>query len=477
MLPDVPVSLLTARDTDLAPLDVNEDAKKLFGPSIDTWYAVMGIQPKALSAASETTLEVTHTISGRAYLLLTRTVHDIVHCVFLDKHVAPASAALTRPRRMLGAGTATAAHQTDIHSQILLQLLKDGAARIERSLKEATQDVSNLVQDQLMIQDVNHILTGRFELLQRGSTISLDIRSILLDAFPERRAASIPSVQGHVLSDRRNLTRVLSLMYGYMRDDACGIDVETVDGEEVQITLTTSTRALNADHQQFLEGEDLMPRDGDAQIILIRGYVRSIRGMCALDAAGRGFQLTLALPVVWKGPEGSQPPPPATPAATKPKRRGSPESARSSLSDITSDVPLASVAPAEYSVLIVEDNGLNAKILKTAVEGWGRQMIPKVKVVIAVAGDGAEAVRMHEAAPFDIICMDVQLPVMTGVEATQAIRASDASAGRKEVPIIAISGNRLDPHESELFTEEMPKPFNAKNLREMLTRYLRPGSG
>jgi CheY-like chemotaxis protein len=88
----------------------------------------------------------------------------------------------------------------------------------------------------------------------------------------------------------------------------------------------------------------------------------------------------------------------------------------------------------ELNLLLVEDNVINQKITYLTLK-------PLVKS-IDTASNGKEALDMIATADYDIILMDIQMPVMDGLVATEKIRALEKSTGR-HVPIIAITANAM----------------------------------
>lgn len=82
-------------------------------------------------------------------------------------------------------------------------------------------------------------------------------------------------------------------------------------------------------------------------------------------------------------------------------------------------------------VLLAEDVELNRDLIRTMLERDGHQ--------VAVAEDGAEAVRLVIANDFDIVLMDVHMPVMDGIEATKAIRSLGTDKAR--LPVVALTAN------------------------------------
>lgn len=121
-------------------------------------------------------------------------------------------------------------------------------------------------------------------------------------------------------------------------------------------------------------------------------------------------------------------------------------------------------------VLLVEDNELNREIGVAILEESG--------MLVETAEDGRNAVDMISAsAPgyYDIVLMDIQMPVMDGYEATREIRSmnrADAAA----IPIIAMTANafeedRLQALEAGM-NEHMAKPFNRETLKKMLVEHM-----
>ena len=89
-------------------------------------------------------------------------------------------------------------------------------------------------------------------------------------------------------------------------------------------------------------------------------------------------------------------------------------------------------------ILLVEDNDLNIEIAQTILEMGG--------VTVDLARNGQEAVDIFLASDpnlYDLILMDIQMPVMDGLEATRIIRRSDHPRAAT-IPIIAMSANAFD---------------------------------
>ena len=86
-------------------------------------------------------------------------------------------------------------------------------------------------------------------------------------------------------------------------------------------------------------------------------------------------------------------------------------------------------------ILAAEDNPTNQVVLSTIIQIFGADL--------ELVDDGAAAVEAWEAGDFDVILMDVQMPVMDGIAATREIRRREALATRIRTPIIALSANAM----------------------------------
>ena len=125
-------------------------------------------------------------------------------------------------------------------------------------------------------------------------------------------------------------------------------------------------------------------------------------------------------------------------------------------------------APATLEVLVVEDHPINQVLATKLIERAGHH------VVLAENGQlGLDAVRDKV---FDIVFMDMQMPVMDGLEATRKIRALERELGRKNVVIVAMTANAM-PSDRIACTEAgmnafLSKPFKADDVRELLATVL-----
>ncbi|CAK0740754.1 hypothetical protein CCP1ISM_1250001 [Azospirillaceae bacterium] len=116
------------------------------------------------------------------------------------------------------------------------------------------------------------------------------------------------------------------------------------------------------------------------------------------------------------------------------------------------------------SVLVVEDNQINRMIAK----GW----LEKYHHRVTVVENGLDAWKVASQQCFDLILMDMQMPVMDGAEATRRIRALPPPFS--EVPIVALSADALAEHRAAYMdsglTGFLTKPIDWRELDTVLTR-------
>jgi CheY-like chemotaxis protein/HPt (histidine-containing phosphotransfer) domain-containing protein len=122
-------------------------------------------------------------------------------------------------------------------------------------------------------------------------------------------------------------------------------------------------------------------------------------------------------------------------------------------------------------ILLVEDNAVNQKLVVRLLENMGHR--------VTVADNGALAVSKVEAHPFDVVLMDLQMPVMDGLTATAAIRERERSGGRR-TPIVALTANALKGDRERCLEAGMDdyltKPIRKEPLAEALQKWMAPAA-
>jgi len=119
-------------------------------------------------------------------------------------------------------------------------------------------------------------------------------------------------------------------------------------------------------------------------------------------------------------------------------------------------------------VLLAEDNAINTLLATALLETVGYS----VEVVV----DGFQAVAAAQATQFDLILMDVHMPVMDGLDATRRIRELPGEAGA--VPIVAMTANAMASDRDACLAAGMndfvSKPFDAEAFLTVVARWLEP---
>jgi two-component system, sensor histidine kinase and response regulator len=128
--------------------------------------------------------------------------------------------------------------------------------------------------------------------------------------------------------------------------------------------------------------------------------------------------------------------------------------------------------PAAFDVLVVEDNAVNQKLARVFLKKLGHRA--------TVAANGRFALGALKKRSFDLVLMDIQMPVMGGIEATAKIRAQESRAG-VHMPIIAMTAHAMSGDRERALQAGMDdyiaKPLRFEDLRHALQRQAPRGLG
>ncbi len=117
--------------------------------------------------------------------------------------------------------------------------------------------------------------------------------------------------------------------------------------------------------------------------------------------------------------------------------------------------------------LVAEDNVINQKLIRRVLEGFG--------LTITVANNGEEAFTLRKQNDYDLIFMDIQMPVMGGIEATGEILRYEKLNRLKHIPIIALTANALQGDKEKYIEAGMDnylsKPIDLDRLNTVLYEY------
>ncbi len=130
----------------------------------------------------------------------------------------------------------------------------------------------------------------------------------------------------------------------------------------------------------------------------------------------------------------------------------------------------SSAYPGPLDILLVEDNAVNQKL--------ARLLLKRMNHRVTLAANGKAALQALRKRSFDLILMDIQMPVMGGFEATAAIRADEKRTGG-HIPIIAMTAHAMAGDRERALQAGMDdyisKPIRFENLRSVIVRNAPPG--
>jgi CheY-like chemotaxis protein len=119
-------------------------------------------------------------------------------------------------------------------------------------------------------------------------------------------------------------------------------------------------------------------------------------------------------------------------------------------------------------ILVAEDNKINFFVANKFLTGWG--------VIVTHAEDGQLAIEKLDNEDFDLILMDLHMPIMDGIEATKIIRNSDNPRIR-DIPIVALTAAIMSENHDRMdqlnINDYVLKPFKPHDLFERIKKHIR----
>ena len=306
-------------------------------------------------------------------------------------------------------------------------------------------DLSRIESGGLEVDRAPFDLGGLVRTLQVGYTVLASAHGLQLKVQVD------PAAQGRVLGDAMRLRQILShYLSNALKFTPAGevrLSVARRDERTLRFEVQDSGPGIDRAAQQRLFQPFSLGDDSPTRVVggpglglaLCRRLAELMGGHVGVDSApGQGSRFWAELPLPEAPPEEGLP------------------------------APVADLGGAR--VLLVEDNAVNMLIGVALLEKWG--------VSVEQARDGHEAVdtvaRAHaEGRPFDAVLMDVQMPRMSGYEATRLLRQR---YGEDVLPILALTAAGFDDERDHALAAGMndflPKPIDADRLREALARWV-----
>lgn len=122
----------------------------------------------------------------------------------------------------------------------------------------------------------------------------------------------------------------------------------------------------------------------------------------------------------------------------------------------------------ERRVLLAEDNIVNRKLAVTIFERFG--------CTVTAVENGMKAVEALRNDDFDIVFMDIQMPVMNGIEAVRVIRSGESGVRKPDITVVAMTAHALNGDREKFIAEGMndylSKPFRLEELADILNKFL-----
>ena len=323
--------------------------------------------------------------------------------------------------------------------------------------------------------DMLHSIDGLSQSLAHDKGVT--VRSINEDALVHRQLVGSPahvrSVLVNIVSNAVKYTDAGGEVNCSLREldgaSAGSVLIEfTISDNGIGMSREFAERVFEPFTQERSDGRTTYQGSG-LGLAIVKKTVDGMGGTITLDTElGKGSTFTVVLPFeIAEGEVGAAPAADAGDAADA-----------SEAADAARDAAAAAVAgeaavAAEGDVsglraLLVEDNDLNLEIAQYVLDEAG--------VTVTVAKDGQQALDVFAASPagsFDVVLMDVMMPVMDGLEATRRIRSLDRSDALA-VPIIGMSANAFAEDVAKGkqagMNDYVVKPISRKKLMEALAK-------
>ncbi len=355
-------------------------------------------------------------------------------------------------------------------AQLLLADESDAGERKNyiRTILTSGKTLINLIND---ILDLSKVEAGKLE-IEAGTVEPLQIMSdlqVLFSGSAAQKGIVLSShgqaVQGRYRGDPLRLRQMLSNLItnaikftatGTIRVEARAISAES-EKDVLEFSVTDSGVGLSPEQigqlfKPFSQADSSTTREYGGTglgLSIVKSLAELMGGTVGVESApGKGarFWFTVALAKI----EGVD-------------TRAVPRQ------DVTDSVAAADSAPLSGHLLVVEDNATNRMVLQA--------MLKKTRLTVEVAENGEIAVeRFCAGKPFDLVLMDIQMPVLDGYGATEKIRAWEQANGKPATPIIALTADAFEDDRQHCLrigmNDFMAKPIDVVKLDAILRKWL-----
>lgn len=340
-------------------------------------------------------------------------------------------------------GVVDALEQTELSpvQREMVQLIRESGVSLER-----------LVSD---ILDVSKIEAGQLELEVRAFDLDQTLGACLDVARLKAEAKGLgfmveqgPGAHGEFLGDALRLRQILNnLLSNAVKFTGQGqvrvrIRLEPLEQSFLVIAVEDTGVGFASDHaarlfDRFVQADGSITRQFGGTglgLSICRSLTEMMAGdISAASTPGLGSTFTVRLPL---------------------------QRAEGALAVSKSPAAPSLVAQKRLRVLLAEDHPINQKVVQMILENQDTDLV--------TVWNGSEAVAAVAETRFDLILMDMQMPVMDGLSATRAIRAFEAERGEWRTPVIMLSANAMADHLAQARAagadQHLAKPITAERL-------------
>jgi CheY-like chemotaxis protein len=299
---------------------------------------------------------------------------------------------------------------------------------------------------------------GEFEIDELFGSLSRMLASSAKDKGLELTLSRDADAPNQLIGDQLRMRQILTNLLGnalkFTKQGKVSLAVRQIDANDAGVTLDFCVKdsgigmtpeQLACLFQPFVQADNSITRRFGGTglgLTISRNLAQMMGGDIRVESAagaGSSFHFQVTLPVV------------------------EPAQITDSFAVVAAPAPLQNAAASLQGrrVLLAEDNRVNQLLASHILKKFG--------MVLDIANNGEEAIRRLEEEHYDIVLMDIQMPVMDGLEATRIIR-QDARFSR--LPIVAMSaGVTLDEQDkcsSVGMTDFIGKPIDSEQLMKML---------
>ncbi|SFV68137.1 BarA sensory histidine kinase (= VarS = GacS) [hydrothermal vent metagenome] len=341
-------------------------------------------------------------------------------------------------------------------------------------IRESSNNLRVIVNDVLEVSKLN---AGKMELESIAFDLAFKIKASVGLFMPKIKEKEIalntfvdPQIPQQVVGDPTRLSQVLNNLISNAlkftpKGGKIGITAEFIgregDNIRLKISVNDSGIGLNKAQQKkifeaYSQASASTTRKSGGTglgLTISRKIIHSMGGELAVESEeGKGatFYFTITLKEA---------------PATVPETEVLPEE----FAKIPVEKPAVETPVRELQVLVAEDNPINQKLIQVVLKKMGLK--------VTLADNGEKAVEARRENHYDMIFMDIQMPVMGGVEATQEILAYEEEEGVPHIPIIALTANALPGDKEKYMNEGMDdyttKPLDVKSIEKLVDKYCR----